>query len=215
MRDHDQAAKDLDLLKEAMAACENTDRGTRPYVRHGAAERSRLNHLWRSTAIAGRTRASPRASAHASRGRGGHLVAHVALRRLRPKEVMTKSVANAIAIPSNITCSGFTNRAAAQPARSSWMQGTRSAPRCCMTDIRAKVSPSEDLRRMPGGFPHRMIGLVAFIAFIVVVFAAVLMAALLRGSVFLVVALAVTVPIVILLLARSATRNRSRVHPSR
>jgi uncharacterized membrane protein len=65
---------------------------------------------------------------------------------------------------------------------------------------------------MPGGFPHRSIGLAAFV---VVVLAGLLMAALLRGSVVLLVALAVAVPIVMVLLARSATRNRNRVRPSR
>lgn len=65
---------------------------------------------------------------------------------------------------------------------------------------------------MPDGFPHRNIGLSAFV---VVVLAALLMAALFRGSFVLLGALAVAVPIVMVLLARSARRNRNRVRPSR
>lgn len=65
---------------------------------------------------------------------------------------------------------------------------------------------------MPGGFPHRSIGLAAFA---VVVLAAVLTAALLRGSIPIVIAIAVGVPIVIVLLVRNAARHRNRLHPSR
>ncbi len=46
---------------------------------------------------------------------------HVTLRRLRPKKIITKSVAHAIANPSNILFDTFTCHAASRPARSSWM----------------------------------------------------------------------------------------------
>ena len=65
---------------------------------------------------------------------------------------------------------------------------------------------------MPDGFPHRIIGLSAFVVFVL---AALLVAALFRGSAVLLGALAVAVPIVMVLLTRSARRNRNRVRPSR
>jgi drug/metabolite transporter (DMT)-like permease len=68
------------------------------------------------------------------------------------------------------------------------------------------------VRRRSRGFPHRSL---ALLAFVVVALAASLMVALHRESTAAVVALVVSVPVVIVLLAQNATRNRNRVRPAR
>jgi hypothetical protein len=71
--------------------------------------------------------------------------------------------------------------------------------------IRRRKRTAPVNRAMPDGIPHRSIGLTAFI---VVALAALLVAALIRRSTVLVVALVASVPIAILLLARNARRQR-------
>jgi hypothetical protein len=71
---------------------------------------------------------------------------------------------------------------------------------------------NESLPRMPGGFPHLT---VAFSALLLTALAAFTLSALLNESLYALVVLGLSVPILILALTRSATRARDRVHPSR
>jgi hypothetical protein len=65
---------------------------------------------------------------------------------------------------------------------------------------------------MPGGFPHRTIALVAFV---MVVLAALLLGALRSDSLYVLAGLGLTIPVVIVLLARVAGRGRDRLPASR
>lgn len=80
----------------------------------------------------------------------------------------------------------------------------------------SKLSPTEDLDRMPDGAPHRVIGMTAFFA---VVFAMLVAFMLLLGDTWTRVATIIlailAVPVVVSQLRKKADRERDHVHPSR
>jgi hypothetical protein len=76
----------------------------------------------------------------------------------------------------------------------------------------AKESSLRRQHRMPGGFPHRTIALAAFVA---VAISALLLGALRHQSLSVFIGLGLSIPVVIMLLARLARRQRDRVRPSR
>lgn len=79
-----------------------------------------------------------------------------------------------------------------------------------------KLSPTEDLDRMPDGVPHEVVGMTVFFSVIL---------ALLVGFMFLfgstasraatVVLVGIAIPILVSLLRRKAEEGRDHVHPSR
>lgn len=79
-----------------------------------------------------------------------------------------------------------------------------------------RLSPTEDLDRMPDGVPHRVIGMTAGFA---VMFAALVGFMMLVGSmwtrVLVFVLVLIAVPIVVSSLRNKAARERDHVHPSR
>ncbi len=80
----------------------------------------------------------------------------------------------------------------------------------------SKLSPTEDLDRMPDGAPHRVIGMTAFFS---VVFAMLVAFMLLVGSTWTRVAAVllavIAIPIVVSQLRKKSERERDHVHPSR
>ena len=65
---------------------------------------------------------------------------------------------------------------------------------------------------MPGGFPHLT---VAFATLLLVALAAFTLGALLNNSLYALVILGLAIPVLIVVLTRSASRARDQVHPSR
>lgn len=74
------------------------------------------------------------------------------------------------------------------------------------------LGPTEDLDRMPGGFPHPAMAATAGFAILI---AGLILYALIGHSVAALVLIALAIPVAIVLLRRESSRERTSRHPSR